>query len=175
MKKVLLSLLLILVSASTAMAQGNGFASSSKDMLSMLTGSGGKVYLKIEFEVGSAKISKSALSLVDALGSALISADSMEVKLIGHTDSAGKKEYNRKLSLDRAVAVKKYLADHFKISASRIKVAGMGEDKPVAPNNTAQGRALNRRVEVINISPKAEEKALELKKAAPALDTKSLW
>jgi outer membrane protein OmpA-like peptidoglycan-associated protein len=64
----------------------------------------------------------------------------------GHTDNVGSKEYNEKLGMERAEAVKKYLYEHHQIPLFRMNVISYGEDKPVAPNNTKDGRAQNRRV-----------------------------
>ena len=58
----------------------------------------------------------------------------------------GSDQYNEALSLDRAKSVKRYLVNKG-IAPRRIKVAGYGEDKPIAPNSTAKGREKNRRVE----------------------------
>lgn len=69
------------------------------------------------------------------------------VKITGHTDSTGSPEYNEKLSLRRAEAVRDYLVK-LGGNASIMQVSGMGESQPVADNKTAAGRALNRRVEV---------------------------
>ena len=65
----------------------------------------------------------------------------------GHTDSIGTEAYNLKLSQRRADAVRTYLVDHG-ISADRIRTEGFGESRPVASNDTADGRAQNRRVEL---------------------------
>jgi OOP family OmpA-OmpF porin len=69
------------------------------------------------------------------------------VKITGHTDSTGAAEYNQKLSLQRAQAVRDYLVK-LGGNASIMEVAGVGEAKPIADNKTAAGRAQNRRVEV---------------------------
>jgi len=66
----------------------------------------------------------------------------------GHTDSNGATEYNQKLSEQRAAAVESRLIEKFNIPATRLSPRGFGEERPVADNNTAEGRALNRRVEV---------------------------
>jgi len=63
----------------------------------------------------------------------------------GHTDSVGKKAYNQKLSERRAAAVREYLKSEG-IATDRMTVEGFGEERPVADNATAEGRAHNRRV-----------------------------
>ena len=64
----------------------------------------------------------------------------------GHTDNVGPKEVNEKVGLARAEAVKKYLYEQHQIPLFKMNVISYGEDKPVAPNNTKEGRAQNRRV-----------------------------
>ena len=64
----------------------------------------------------------------------------------GHTDNVGSKEVNEKIGLARAEAVKKYLYEQHQIPLFKMNVISYGEDKPVAPNNTKEGRAQNRRV-----------------------------
>src|SRR5262249_20665892 len=73
---------------------------------------------------------------------------SMRVVVEGHTDSVGSHEYNLKLSERRAETVRDYMVKKG-ISASRITTRGLGEADPVASNKTAEGRAENRRVEII--------------------------
>jgi outer membrane protein OmpA-like peptidoglycan-associated protein len=64
----------------------------------------------------------------------------------GHTDNVGPKDVNEKIGLARAEAVKKYLYEQYQIPLFKMNVISYGEDKPVAPNNTKEGRAQNRRV-----------------------------
>jgi len=64
----------------------------------------------------------------------------------GHTDNVGSKEFNEKLGMERAEAVKRYLYEHHQIPLHKMNVISYGEDKPVAPNKTKDGRAQNRRV-----------------------------
>jgi OmpA-OmpF porin, OOP family len=70
-----------------------------------------------------------------------------QVVIEGHTDSRGSAIYNQQLSQKRATAVMQYLVENFSISSTRVTSKGMGEENPVADNNTAEGRATNRRVQ----------------------------
>jgi outer membrane protein OmpA-like peptidoglycan-associated protein len=70
-----------------------------------------------------------------------------KVTITGHTDNVGGKEFNRKLSQRRAEAVRDYLVK-LGADSKKMQVSGKGETKPVASNNTKEGRAKNRRVEI---------------------------
>jgi len=68
------------------------------------------------------------------------------IEIEGHTDNAGTKELNYKLGMERAENVKRYLYEQHQVPLHKINVISYGEDKPVAPNKTRDGRAQNRRV-----------------------------
>ena len=68
------------------------------------------------------------------------------IEIEGHTDNVGSKVYNQTLGLERAEAVKRYLYEAHQVPLHKINVISYGEDKPVSPNNTKDGRAQNRRV-----------------------------
>jgi OOP family OmpA-OmpF porin len=85
---------------------------------------------------------------VDALGMFLQKNPSAYVLLEGYSDGTGPEEYNMGLSLRRAESVSNYLMDNYYISSDRIVVNYYGPANPAASNNTAEGRAMNRRVEV---------------------------
>ena len=70
------------------------------------------------------------------------------IEIEGHTDNVGGKETNYDIGMKRAEAVKEYLYTQHQIPLHKINVISYGEDKPVAPNNTRDGRAMNRRVVV---------------------------
>jgi len=72
----------------------------------------------------------------------------VKVEIGGHTDDQGSNDYNLALSYDRAKSVVAYLVMRG-ISQDRLVARGYGEDKPMVPNTTAEGRAKNRRVEVV--------------------------
>jgi OOP family OmpA-OmpF porin len=71
-----------------------------------------------------------------------------DIDVVGHTDSVGSDDYNQRLSVRRAMAVKQYLVSQG-INGGIIDVIGMGERQPVATNDTAAGRAMNRRVDIL--------------------------
>ncbi|MBN9167944.1 MAG: OmpA family protein, partial [Myxococcales bacterium] len=70
------------------------------------------------------------------------------ITLEGHTDSQGQRQYNMELGKKRADAVRDQLVSRG-VAADRIKSVGVGPDRPIADNKTAEGRANNRRVEII--------------------------
>ena len=75
---------------------------------------------------------------------------------VGHTDSVGSDEYNQKLSVRRAEAVKAYLVGKG-IEKNRVYTEGKGEKQPVADNKTTEGRAKNRRVEIEVVGTRAKK------------------
>jgi len=100
-----------------------------------------------EFKLGKAELPADATGALDTMVSQL-KADKKNVwvEIEGHTDSTGDKKMNEQLGLNRAEAVKRYLYEKHQIPLHKINVISYGEEKPVAPNNTRDGRAQNRRV-----------------------------
>jgi peptidoglycan-associated lipoprotein len=68
------------------------------------------------------------------------------LEIEGHTDNVGTKLVNEKIGMERAEAVKKYLYEQYQVPLHKMNVISYGEDKPIAPNKTREGRAQNRRV-----------------------------
>jgi outer membrane protein OmpA-like peptidoglycan-associated protein len=68
------------------------------------------------------------------------------IEIEGHTDNVGDKLINQKLGLERAEAVERYLYEQYQVPLHKMNVISYGEEKPIAPNNTRDGRAQNRRV-----------------------------
>ena len=100
-----------------------------------------------QFKLGKAVLPEDATGALDNMVNQL-KADKKNVwvEIEGHTDSTGNKLYNERLGMERAEAVKRYLYEQHQIPLHKINVISYGEDKPVAPNNTRDGRAQNRRV-----------------------------
>ena len=96
------------------------------------------------FKLNSAKIVTVNL---DGLVSKMKENRNAKILLVGHTDSSGSDNLNLNLSIQRATAVKRYLINKG-VQGARIRVKGEGESKPVGDNNTKEGRAKNRRVEI---------------------------
>jgi outer membrane protein OmpA-like peptidoglycan-associated protein len=102
----------------------------------------------VHFKTGSAKILKSSYPVLDKVFNSLEAFPNKKFEIAGHTDNRGGDEYNRILSYKRAKAVKDYFVQKG-ISTDRLIARGYGEEKPVATNETAEGRAENRRVEIV--------------------------
>jgi outer membrane protein OmpA-like peptidoglycan-associated protein len=101
------------------------------------------------FRPGSADLPDEAKARLDAVVGQLKSKQqNMFIEIEGHTDNSGSAEYNARLGLGRAESVKRYLYEQHQIPLHRMNVISFGEEKPVAPNNTREGRAQNRRVVV---------------------------
>lgn len=101
----------------------------------------------ISFAVNSAAIEPRLRPVLDAFAGGLGSEPQMRVRVVGHTDNTGSDAINDPLSLRRAESVRDYLSDRG-VAASRIEVSGRGSREPVATNDTPEGRAKNRRVEI---------------------------
>ena len=102
---------------------------------------------KGNFKFGKALMPDEAKAEIDTLVQQLkAEPKGAYIEIEGHTDSAGTPDGNYKLGLDRAENVKRYLYEQHQVPLHRINVISYGEDKPIAPNKTRDGRAQNRRV-----------------------------
>jgi peptidoglycan-associated lipoprotein len=99
------------------------------------------------FKFGNADLPDEAKARIDQMITDL-KADpkGVFIEIEGHTDSVGSKTYNERLGLERAEAVKRYLYEAHQVPLHKMNVISYGEENPVAPNNTRDGRAQNRRV-----------------------------
>ena len=111
--------------------------------------------LKVTFDSGilfatnSSTLSAASKSALRALATSLEANPDTDIKIVGHTDSTGKVDYNQILSEKRAKSVFDYLMEDQGVSSKRMTYEGKGIHEPVADNNTEAGRSLNRRVEIL--------------------------
>lgn len=101
----------------------------------------------VYFDTGRATIKEESYSVLDRNADKLKRKDNVKITIVGYTDSVGSPTTNQKLSENRAMSVKNYFISRG-ISPGRINSVGRGESNPVASNNTATGRAQNRRIEI---------------------------
>src|SRR5262249_9209760 len=102
----------------------------------------------MNFETGSTKLTPESMPTVESLVVILKAYPSVAVRLEGHTDNTGDAEANKKLSLDRAVVVKEIMVARG-IPDGRVGTDGDGQEKAIAANETEEGRAKNRRTELV--------------------------
>ena len=112
-----------------------------------VTDSGTWLYEDIQFDTGSAKIKPESYPALNEILKLLLKNPSLKVEIQGHTDSAGSRAMNMKLSEDRANSVAAYLVNKG-VAADQLTTKGYGPTRPVAANDSAAGRAKNRRVEL---------------------------
>ena len=101
----------------------------------------------VTLALNSAQLNPQFDSVLDKVAATLVEYNQTMIQVAGHTDSTGSHAYNMKLSEERAMSVKNYLAGRG-VPAKRMVTVGAGPDYPVASNDTPEGRAENRRVEI---------------------------
>jgi len=110
---------------------------------------------KLNFRSGSAVIPPNTYSILDHVMESISIFKNRNVRVEGHTDSVGANLYNQDLSERRALAVQDYLRGRMESVHVDISGVGFGEDKPIANNETAEGRERNRRIDIVLIVPSA--------------------
>lgn len=103
----------------------------------------------ILFDTGKATLKPESAAALAPVGELLKTEAGLSLEIQGHTDNVGQPATNLRLSQDRAAAVKAYLVQTFGIPAARLSTTGLGDTRPVAPNTAEDGRARNRRVELV--------------------------
>lgn len=104
--------------------------------------------LSIHFTTGSDEIMPGSYFTLDSLGDTMLAFGNTYLQVEGNTDSRGSEAVNKTLSARRADSVKAYLVKNFNLDAKRFVTVGQGSAKPMAPNETEDGRALNRRTDI---------------------------
>ncbi len=107
------------------------------------------IILNILFDFDKAVVKDKYYADVKKIADLMQEFPDKNITIEGHTDNFGTNEYNKKLSGERAASVRQYLIDKFGIHGSRLTSVGYGEEKPIATNDTAEGRQKNRRVEAV--------------------------
>jgi outer membrane protein OmpA-like peptidoglycan-associated protein len=102
----------------------------------------------IVFDTDSSQLKPGSDRVLSQVAEFLVSQEAEDLVIEGHTDAIGEESYNLDLSMRRANAVRDALVKEG-VPAASIRITGLGEEFPVASNNTAEGRQLNRRVEII--------------------------
>jgi outer membrane protein OmpA-like peptidoglycan-associated protein len=109
------------------------------------------VLRSLNFDVSKSVLKPEHYRLVAEVKKALDMFPNQKVIISGHTDFTGSSEFNKKLSMERAQSVMKYLKS-LGVKETRLRALGVGEANPIAPNDTPEGRRLNRRIEVTILS-----------------------
>jgi outer membrane protein OmpA-like peptidoglycan-associated protein len=104
----------------------------------------------VNFETGKSALTPESEAILNSVAEALVAHDTIRVQVTGHTDNTGGLSVNRRLSRERADAVRSYLVSKG-VPEARLTARGVGPEQPVASNKTAEGRAQNRRVELTRI------------------------
>ena len=128
---------------------------------------------KITFEPGSDTVDATSLGTLDEISEVLGNCTELRMEIAGHTDSQGRETMNEALSKSRALAVLNALRDR-RVATSSFTAEGYGETKPIASNDTEEGREANRRIEITLVRPEpiAEtETTLESEEQTGASDT----
>ena len=115
-------------------------------------GENSSISLTINFALDSDQLDGKAREQILEISAALSSQDLQDTAILieGHTDSTGQVDYNQDLSFRRAVKVKSVLVNQYGIESDRLTIEGLGQSQPIASNSSSQGRALNRRVTLVN-------------------------
>jgi OmpA-OmpF porin, OOP family len=111
----------------------------------------------VHFKTASAELTDTSRNTLSKSAALLKQFPSVMVEVHAHTDSQGSATYNQELSMNRAKSVRSYFVSQG-VAESRMTAEGFGEDQPIADNATADGRALNRRVELVSHIEQCQKK-----------------
>ncbi len=122
------------------------------DLVSTLVSTGHVILDDLDFASGSASLTTAEYQSLASLAAWMSENPQVRIALVGHTDAVGSRDANRALSRSRAETVLARIRDGYGIAADRLEADGVGYLAPRAPSTTAEGRALNRRVEAVLLS-----------------------
>jgi len=124
----------------------------SEEMASQIALNGRIALYGIQFDFNSSVIRPDSEATLAEIAKLLRGKPDLKVLVVGHTDTVGTFEFNRKLSTDRAEVVVKHLVSAHGISGTRLFPVGVSFASPIATNQTEEGRAKNRRVELVDMA-----------------------
>jgi outer membrane protein OmpA-like peptidoglycan-associated protein len=130
-------------------AMGQDVTADASSMASSIKETGKVALYGIYFDTGKSVLKPESSSTLQEIAKLLTSDQSLKLYVVGHTDNTGTFDANIKLSMDRAAAVVTALVTQHSVAAARLKAFGDGPTAPVATNENEEGRALNRRVELV--------------------------
>lgn len=134
---------------SKAMEEGKITRVTAEDMQSAFARGASVSLYGIRFDFDKASLRPESRAALDEIARLLGAQPGLRLKVVGHTDNRGSAEYNQDLSQRRAIAVASALVQDYGIAPARLAPEGAGMTRPVAPNDTDDARARNRRVELV--------------------------
>jgi outer membrane protein OmpA-like peptidoglycan-associated protein len=135
-------------SAEQANTRVTGVEQSVSDLRSNLDKYTVQKTVTVQFQAGKSELSPEATASLDELASQIKDRNGFLLEIEGFASSEGKADLNERLSQARSEVVKRYMAEHHNVPLFRMSLIGMGTSRPVAPNETREGREQNRRVQV---------------------------
>jgi OOP family OmpA-OmpF porin len=124
-------------------------AESAPDFSTEISSKGRYITHGIRFDTNSSRLKLESAPVFKAVANALDKNPNLKLEIVGYTDSVGDAQKNLALSKERSEAVRSVLVSQFGVDAARLTATGYGADKPIASNDTPEGRAQNRRVEFL--------------------------
>jgi outer membrane protein OmpA-like peptidoglycan-associated protein len=135
--------------ASAASMSGNAAAGTAKRIEEDLAKDGRSIIYGIYFDFASDRIKEESEPVLSEIAQVLRDNPTWNLNVEGHTDSIGSDADNLDLSQRRSAAVKQALTTRYKVGLNRLQTSGYGESRPKDRNDTMEGRARNRRVELV--------------------------
>ncbi len=126
-------------------------AQTGEELQTGLVSDGRVVVNAILFAFDSDEVLPDSARALETVAGLMTDNPGLRLLVVGHTDGVGSFDYNLRLSLDRASSVVSWLSERHGIAADRLRPAGAGPMSPITTNRTEQGRALNRRVELVEM------------------------
>lgn len=130
-------------------AMNQDVVADASSMANSIRESGKVAVYGIYFDSGKSVLKPESQPTLQEISKLLSAEPNLKLYVVGHTDNTGIYDNNMKLSIDRATAVVNSLVSQFSVNAARLKACGDGPTAPVASNDTEEGKALNRRVELV--------------------------